>query len=153
MKKTIRCVVFVLALAAATLPSFGQTIPPNVPSTYTVANGDTLWALSGEKLQDPLQWGKILGANSFLNQPGRVFENNGKTVVLIRPGENLVIPDGLGVKTEIVPLPALKPASVSETPWLWILLGLGITLLVIGLALRRVFRNPATSGQPIIQGG
>lgn len=162
MKKAIRFVVFVLAFTAVTLPSFGQgAIPSNLPSTYTIQPGDTLWALSGEKLQDPLQWGKILGANPFLNQPGRVFENNGKTVVLIRPGENLLIPDGLGVKTEMVPLSALKqtpvftqvPEARSEIPWLWILLTTLLVLSAIGVGLSQVFRNPATSGEPIIQGG
>jgi len=150
----------------------GQTTEPHptMLNPYVVQPDDTLWELSGEYLSNPTEWGKILGANSFLNAPGRVFERKGKTIVLIRPRENLVIPVGMGVMLTRIPFSELALAPQPEvtasqphfslwqgltTPlpwWLWLLLAVLLVSLCY-LLYRRFFANPIEAGDSIIHGG
>lgn len=99
---------------------FSEAATPTTQE-YEVKPGDTLWALSGEYLKDPLKWGEVLGRNPFLKEPGRIFEKNGRTIVLIKPGERLLGLKEIGVTAiEILPISALRlPSSggVSLPSW------------------------------------
>jgi len=71
---------------------------PTLKAQYEVKKGDTLYALAGQHLESTDVWEKIYQANPFLREKGRRFETpDGKTVVLIRPGEVLLGLTPIGV--------------------------------------------------------
>lgn len=159
---------------------------------YVVQPDDTLWQLSGKYLNDPLKWGQVLGANPFLNQSGRVFKlPDGRTVVIIKPGEKLTGLERIGIVYEpflaselaviSITVPPAKAVTSASTPamakagtedtqsigkridaylvdkvsdpvfWVWV-----VIVLLAALAFytqRWRFKNPATSGEPIVSGG
>jgi len=169
--KLLLLVLVVLAVFSASTmlfaqsKPFGHEDPQPIGSIYKVQPGDTLWQLAGDQLDDPLKWGKILGANPFLDEPGRVFEKDGKVIVLIKPGEELVIPDGLGIKLTLVPLSVLQvaapPTAVEKSvlgkivalPW-WVIAVLGaLAANAVYWYFRRRLSNPITSGPAVVPGG
>jgi len=170
--KLLLLVLVVLAAFSASTVLFAQSKPfgnedpqPINDSVYKVQPGDTLWQLAGDQLDDPLKWGKILGANPFLDEPGRVFEKDGKIIVLIKPGEELVIPDGLGIKLISVPLSELQvvapPAAVEESalrkiaalPWWAYVAFMALAVFAAYWYIRHRLSNPIASGPAVIPGG
>lgn len=155
MKQAISIVAILCALALAALAQHQQPL-------YTVQPSDTLWQLSNVKLNDPLQWQKVVDANPFLKQPGRVFATaEGKTIVLIRPGEQLAGLDKIGILPQVTsvaqlgvaPAPPPPPPSTESYTWMWLLLGLLAALLALAyLAYRKWFR-PEQAGPAVIRGG
>lgn len=109
MRKIILLVVvFSLTVATAVAQSTDDGV-------YIVQPGDSLWNLAGIKLDDPMLWGQVVAANPFLDQPGRLFNEDGKIIVLIRPGEEL---QGLEELTEVIPVmfPDVLPFSQVQMP-------------------------------------
>lgn len=164
MKKVMwAMVILVLALTALAPQTKAQT--SYGVDVYVVQQDDNLYNLAGAHLGDPLKWGQVLGANPFLKEPGRVFEKDGKTIVLIRPGEQLfglqalgITPEPIKVKEFATPTPSVQTAEGGINWWKWIVLGfLGLMLLawLIEYLRRRreLGQNPVTSGPPIIAGG
>jgi len=136
----------------------GSTATSGNTPAYVVQKGDTLWWLEGYYRGDPSQWKHLVDENQFLKKPGRIFTKEEKTIVLIRPGEQLKGLVELGILPKEVPLSALQISKQSAWNTWYILLslaiGLAIAMAILGLyRLRRIFSDPATSGQPIIRGG
>lgn len=119
---------------------------------YTVQNGDNLWELAGKNLDSASAWEKIYQANSFLQAPGRRFVIDGRTIVVIKPGEVL---RGLNEFGIVPSAPAdLKPedlgkdspktvreiVAVKEFPWwlLWMLAVLAVLIIWLIARHRRV---------------
>lgn len=132
---------------------------------YTVKDGDVLWTLSEQNLNNPFLWGQIVEKNAFLQEPGRVFERDGKTIVLLHPGEQLAGLTELGLlprSESFTSLGLSQPAPVTvvnETMpvWGWSLLGL-LALVALTLALlyainRMLHQNPVTSRRAVVIGG
>lgn len=46
---------------------------PNHPGQYTVVEGDTLWAISGQFLQRPSQWPELWSYNSQIRNPHLIY--------------------------------------------------------------------------------
>ncbi len=90
-----------------------------------------------------------------MKEQGRIYEKGGKTIALIRPGEQLRGLVELGILPREVPFSELQVTpEPKRSVWPYILLGLLIALAFSGLyRLRRIFSDPATSGQPVIRGG
>ncbi len=87
---------------------------PEKGAEYVVQSGDNLWNLAGTRLDDPQLWKELVESNPFLNEPGRVFKRNGKTIVILRPGEKLVGLEKFGVKP-MLPEPLLVPLELKNT--------------------------------------
>ncbi len=152
-----------------------SALPAKAQDSYVVQPGDTLYQLASIHKSDPLKWGEVLGANPFLKEPGRVFEKDGKTIVLIRPGEMLAGLTTLGIDFEVLPADKLKlPETVTDVPAQaginWPVVIAVLIAIVIGclitLGLNRhvqkhedarvqeeLRRDPVTSGPPIVAGG
>ena len=65
---------------AAKKPEAAATEPQTV--TYTVVSHDTLWAISGKYLKDPLKWPKIWKLNPAIKNPDLIYPGD---VVKITP--------------------------------------------------------------------
>lgn len=157
MKRIFACVVaLLLGLAMPVLAA---------ESLYTVKEGDALWTLSEQKLDNPSLWGQIVRKNAFLQEPGRVFERGDKTIVLLHPGEQLAGLEELGLlpKTEsFATLGLSQPAPTTVVKeampmWGWSVLGLLALLAAIAIGLylitRMLHRDPVTSRPPVVDGG
>ncbi|RJQ29059.1 LysM domain-containing protein [Candidatus Parcubacteria bacterium] len=183
MKRFPKAVLFVMFLFAVVFaaPAFAQGAgsygneDPQRPTelvapfeTYTVQDGDTLWELAGLELDNYLQWREFIKVNPFLDNPGRLFERGGKTIVLIKPGERLNIPDSLYIEKNLVPLSELRlaatPAEASSLfdalgavpRWVYALLAM-LVLTSIGwfvyARIKRLRSDPITSGPAVVPGG
>lgn len=130
---------------------------------YTVQPDDTLWVLEGMNSGDPAQWRRLVGFNPFLQEPGRIFEDSqGRTIALIRPGEQLFGLDQLGILPTVIPASELRLATPQlptvireEIPvWLfWVLVAAGALLLAAWLFNRTLNADAATGGLPFVAGG
>lgn len=156
MKALLALLLFAASVAFAGLQ--------RMDSGYVVQKGDTAWELAGVRLGDPKIWRQIVIDNPMLQQPGRVFERGGKTIVILRPGEQLY---GLEKYVPVLPMPietktvgTLTNTLLSSTSddadwsWLWWLIALvaGFALLAY-LINRRLNKPAATSGPPMVTGG
>lgn len=135
----------------------GQSSSTEKSGVYTIEKGDTLWWLEGYRSGNPSQWRRIVEENPFLNEAGRIYEKGDMTIALIRPGEELKGLVNLGIIPRAVPLSELQvqsePQVESGSIW-YLLLGLAIAAaLYLIYRFRRVFSDPAASGQPVIRGG
>lgn len=160
MKKVYMILMAMVVIFLFSFTVFAQSpsAPTEKAGVYTVEKGDTLWWLEGYHRGDPNQWRRIVADNPFLQEAGRIFERGGKTIALIKPGEQLKGLVELGILPREIPLSELQvqvPPQVSKSSnWLYLLFGLAIAVALYGIyRLYRIFSDPATSGQQIIRGG
>ena len=158
VKRLLILMLAVVALSAITAQA--QTTPNLTDTdTYTVQKDDTLYQLASIYKSDPMKWREVLGANPFLKEPGRIFERDGKTIVVIRPGETLSGLTTLGIEAEVLPIDKLKlpetaavieskgnePASSSEAyNFLMALLLATAVLMAAYLVIRKLNRDNQT---------
>lgn len=115
MKKHFSWIVLVVVLVAAgSMPiALAQTTSP-----YTVNKGDTVYALKGIYSSSQPEWKAFTILNPFLAEPGRAFvTQDGRFIVIVRPGEQLEGIDQLGVTVEPLPIKELglaPPAKVTS---------------------------------------
>jgi len=156
--KKVYLILMAMAIVFTFTSAFAQSSPPSLEKTgtYMIQKGDTLWWLEGYHRGDPNQWRRIVDDNPFLKEPGRIYEREGKTIALIKPGEQLQGLIELGILPRAIPISEFQVVSGAsvESIILYILLGLAIAAALYGLyRLYRIFSDPATSGQPVILGG
>jgi LysM repeat protein len=175
MKKFVSFVLVLVALlVSCPMTSNAQTV--SNAGTYVVQEGDKGWNLAKKYYNDATIWQRIVDLNPFLQQPGRVFEKDGKIILLLKPGEELVGLEKLGVPPPTaVPIEKLvappAPLAQAEVAWTWGALfeklGWGaLTLILFLIALsgfialyeaikkkRELRQDPVTSGPPIVAGG
>lgn len=80
MKRLVGNAVFTALLGMATLgasagTSLAQaaTVREDVPSTYVVVRGDTLWDISGRFLREPWLWPEVWRANPQIKNPHLIY--------------------------------------------------------------------------------
>jgi len=157
MRKSLVFAVVVVALFATMAAA--QVAEQDL---YTVKEGDNLYTLEGDYSGQPLQWSRIVKKNPFLNDPGRVWiDEQNRTIVLIKPGEQLQGLKELGIIPNPFQLGRLKieapteatitpPATESGIPWwMWLALVLVVVLGACVLLYVRMTRNPVTAGPPM----
>ncbi len=153
MKSLIACLVAILCFGVAIAAPTALE-----QQKYTVQSGDNLWNLAGAKLEDPRLWKELVESNPFLKQPGRVFERNGKTIVILKPGESLVGLEKLGI------IPAIESsASTVANPvvvesfipsWLWWLVAILALLILAAYLIRQMLQKDAATARPaVVPGG
>ena len=173
MRRIASFMLVLVALFAAPM-AIAQT-PANT-GTYTVQPGDTGWDLSRQYYDDAAIWQRIVDQNVQLQEPGRVFEKDGRIILLLKPGEQLVGLERLNVApptavsiTELVaPVPVVEATAgqLNVWPWyVWLLLLVIVTLA--GFRAWRLFRqarahdererelrqDPIASGPAMVPGG
>lgn len=79
---------------------------------YTIKKGDTLWGISGERLQDHFLWPKIWEANPQIKNPDLIYP--GQTIIIPRQEElkRLSLPVEAPIQQPMEEIPALKPEPV-----------------------------------------
>lgn len=151
MTRNARMMLLALAVVLVTSNAMAQA----ATDSYTVQPGDTAWELAQTYYDEPAMWKLIVTMNPMLQEPGRVFEKDGKIILILRPGEELsgfgrlnarfdvVPPKAIPIEDLIMP-PTVTPAesASSEFPaWMWVVLAL-IVLAIIALAtLSQVLQN------------
>lgn len=138
MKKWFALVALLLFVGLAPQIEAQQSRGQSSLQQYTVQKGDTLWRLSGKYLGSALLWEQIYQANPFLR--GRRYQdNNGETIVILKPGEvlNGLTPLGIQAVEDAPLLSTLKGETVEITSekipsWMWFFfLALSILTLYI----------------------
>lgn len=170
--------VLVAIFTIAPVANFAQT--PADSGIYTVLPGDTGWDLSRQYYDNAAIWQRIVDLNPFLQEAGRLFERDGKIILLLKPGEILVglerlnvpAPTAVPIEQLVAPVPPVQAeAVIIDTGFNWFWLPI-IGLVILGLVmLAKVFRrrydeqtrreehehelrqDPITSGTPYVPGG
>lgn len=129
MRKVISAFALVMVLVVIGLmPNVAAQTAP-----YTVGEGDTIYALKGIYSSSQPEWKAFTILNPFLAEPGRAFvAQDGRFIVIIRPGETLNGVDQLGITVEPLPINQLKlplaeekeaEATATATAFSWSWLG------------------------------
>lgn len=152
--------------------TFASTMPTQTSSVYLVKEGDNLWTLSEQKLGNAAFWRELIKQNGFLQNTGRVKEQNGKVVAYIYPGEQIVGLEKAIAAANATPTTPATPAVLPATQTLeqvqnsflernWPLLLAILTALIalvllyrwITQELRQRLGNAATAGPAMVEGG
>jgi nucleoid-associated protein YgaU len=92
-------------------------LAPNAPERYTIASGDTLWAVSKLYLKTPWRWPELWGMNlDQIKNPHRIYP--GQVLLLTRSNgmATLRLEDGTGALTEKdTPTVRISPRNRFET--------------------------------------
>jgi len=166
MKRTIVCMLLwvgmAFAIPAMSAVSGGQT---GQWECYLTKQGDSLWKLAGEKLNDPRLWENFFKDNPSLKDKGRIIRKSpNEVIVKLYPPECLNVRALMaqGVVPTMIPYDDFVkniPARVEEkTPnWMWWLI---IALAIFAMAMiikffidRMLGKNPVTSGPAVVPGG
>ena len=115
--------VAVLFISLVSIPSFSnQTVLINkdVPDSYTVVRGDTLWDISAVFLQDPWMWPEIWHANQQIDNPHLIYPGDIISLVYINGVPQLKIVRSREVKLS----PEIRSldhgdAITQEVCWRW----------------------------------
>lgn len=152
--------IFFMVAIATTIFLLTFSVVAPAATTVRVVQGDSLWAITEATGRGGDQWRKLYSANPGLPTPEQV---GNKTVVWIRPGQVLTLPEGWGTDSlnasvlEVVEEPTPGSwdrvrCSLAEAwgwlkhhPWVWGLLGL---LGLLGLRDRREIRIVVNNHYP-----
>lgn len=149
MKRMATLVLIVLAVLW-TVPAITFAQTPSNPAVYNVEKGDTGWELARTYYDDPVEWRAIVKLNPFLQDPGRVFEKNGKIILLLKLGEQLIGLEKLKVTPpkavqidQLVASPKTADTSSAKQsgsfPW-WIVALLLTALVIAALTWLGIYR-------------
>lgn len=116
-----------------------------------VIKGDTVWGYSEEVYGTGVEWREIVAENPFLNQPGRVYYDQGreKWIVILFPGESIRIKGQVVTPTFVSEETSTTTSTetVGVPWWGWLIIAVGgiiflfFLLGTIGLiSFRRCYR-------------
>ena len=71
--KSLSVCLVLLSLLFSSWTQAAVALNDDVPDTYTVKKGDTLWGISGLYLQEPWLWPELWDANPQINDPNLIY--------------------------------------------------------------------------------
>ena len=92
----------------------------DAPSSYTVAEGDTLWSIAVRFLNDPWRWQEIWQANAFINNPDLIYpgdllilsEQDGRPVLKALRRETVKLEPQIYSEGRAKAIPTIDPAAI-----------------------------------------
>lgn len=96
----------------------------DVPETYVVKKGDTLWDISGVYLREPWRWPELWDVNPQINNPHLIYPGdelylvweNGKPRLRMRRGKNVKLQPSMRVTPLNLAIPVIPLDQIG--PWL-----------------------------------
>jgi hypothetical protein len=98
--RKILCFLFAIAI----LLTFGANAPTDAAEPYTIQKGDTLWDISGDKLNDKFLWPNLWRVNPQIENPDLIYPGD---VIMIPSFEELMRMLGMGEEEIAVTGPAI----------------------------------------------
>ncbi|HUT64469.1 MAG TPA: LysM peptidoglycan-binding domain-containing protein, partial [Anaerolineae bacterium] len=119
MKKMMNVFVLVIIFMFIITISHGQEkgtlkiplSPGNIPETYIIKKGDTLWDLSEMFLGNPFEWPSIWKKNDYIKDPHWIYP--GQTLTFMSPVEKLVT---VSSPPPLKPLKQPEPLFIQSAP-------------------------------------
>jgi len=74
-RQLVLAIALWIASLGTTLPASAQTsmLVTDYPTSYVVQEGDTLWEIAGQFLQDPARWVEIWQPDEYLDNPDLIY--------------------------------------------------------------------------------
>lgn len=106
-------VIVTLGLAPIRAPADEVQLKPDHPERYTVAKGDTLWAIATRFLKSPWHWPRIWKINEGIKNPHLIYPGD---VIVLRYVDGK--PELTVLRNEKLPIdtPPAQSVAVAETP-------------------------------------
>ena len=105
-----------ILLGAAPVYGQGRLLHDEYPDRYIVAEGDTLWNIAGQFLQDPQRWEEIWRPDPYLDNPGLIYPGDILRIGLVGGNPRILVQRGdrtevrLGPEIRVLPLVSAIPA-------------------------------------------
>ena len=119
-------------------------INKDVPNSYTVVRGDTLWDISAVFLQDPWMWPEIWHANQQINNPHLIYPGDVISLVYINGVPQLKIARSREVKLS----PEIRSLDHDEA-----ISALPLNIISTFLSKTRVTDDATLNSAPYVLGG
>ena len=119
-------------------------INQDVPNSYTVVRGDTLWDISAVFLQDPCMWPEIWHANQQIDNPHLIYPGDVISLVYINGVPQLKIVRSREVKLS----PEIRSLDHDEA-----ISALPLNVISTFLSKTRVTDDATLNGAPYVLGG
>jgi hypothetical protein len=86
---------------AGTVSGTGPVLAPNVPDSYVVKRGDTLWGIAKVFLRDPWYWPEIWQVNSQIQNPHLIYPGDTLRLVYIDGKPRVTVSRGLAERGDL----------------------------------------------------
>lgn len=102
----LMCLVFPSAIAQSSL------LRPDFPASYTVAEGDTLWNIASQFLQDPERWPEVWQPDEFLDNSDLIYAGDIMSVGFIGGVPRILLTRGN--RTEVTLGPEIREETLAS---------------------------------------
>lgn len=103
------CLCTVLALPSALAQT--SLLKPDYPDSYTVADGDTLWNIAGQFLQDPERWPDVWQPDEFLDNADLIYPGDILSVSIVGGVPRILLTRGARTEVRLGPQVRLQELS------------------------------------------
>ena len=122
--KSLSVCLVLLSLLFSSWAQAAVALNDDVPDTYTVKKGDTLWGISGLYLQEPWLWPELWDANPQINDPNLIYPGDelylvwldGQPRLRLRRGREVKLSPNMRVSMLNSAIPTIPLDQIG--PWL-----------------------------------
>lgn len=106
-------VSFLICLTIPAAIAQGSLLRPDYPSEYTVADGDTLWNIASQFLQDPERWPEVWQPDDFLDNSDLIYPGDILKVSFIGGSPRILL--SRGDRTEVNLRPQIREVALASS--------------------------------------
>jgi hypothetical protein len=122
--RSLSVCLLVLSLLFGGIVQAAVELNGNVPETYTVKKGDTLWGISGMYLVEPWRWPELWDVNPQIDNPHLIYPGDelylvwvdGQPRLRLRRGRNVKLSPNMRVNPLDLAIPVIPLDQIG--PWL-----------------------------------